>query len=68
MDTTALMLLQNLREGMETGRIANVNTAQTEVEAAITELSGRRLSEEPTHTNDLLGYVVLRVVLPPTST
>ncbi|KAG8215727.1 hypothetical protein J3R82DRAFT_7620 [Butyriboletus roseoflavus] len=60
-DTAALMLLRNLREGMETGRIANVNTAQIEVEAAITELNRRQLLEEPTHVNDLLGKLLLEI-------
>lgn len=57
-DTVALMLFHNLREGMETGRIANVNTAQTEVETAIAELNRRQLREEPTHIHDLVGHVV----------
>lgn len=60
---SALMLFQNLREGIETGRIANVDTAQTEVEAAIAELNRQRLPEEPTHINDLVGHVVLLVIL-----
>jgi len=64
-DTVALLLLQNMKEGMETGRIANVNTAQTEVEVAIAELSRRRLLEEPTHINDLVGHVILLLVVPP---
>lgn len=60
----ALLLLQNMKEGLETGRITNVNTAQTEVEAAMAELNRRRLLEGPTDINDLVGHVILLVVLP----
>ncbi|KAH0835595.1 hypothetical protein J3R83DRAFT_9320 [Lanmaoa asiatica] len=62
MDTAALMLFQNLRQGMETGRITSVNTAQTEVEAAIAELNRRQLPEESsTHINDLVGKMLLEI-------
>ena len=63
-DTVSLLLFQNIMEGIDTGRIANVNTAQTEVKAAIAELNRRRLPEGPTHINDLVGYVVLLVIPP----
>ena len=53
MDTIALSLFQNIKEGIETGRIANVDTVQTEVEAAIAELDHTQLLEGP--TNDLVG-------------
>ncbi|KAI9463844.1 hypothetical protein HD554DRAFT_1294508 [Boletus coccyginus] len=57
----ALLLLQNMKEGLETGQIANVNTAQTEVEAAMAELNRRRLLEGPTDINDLVGKMLLEI-------
>ena len=63
-DSVALLLFQNIMEGIDTGRIANLNTAQTEVKAAVAELNRRRLLEGPTHIDDLVGYVVLLVVPP----
>lgn len=54
--TVALLLFENIKEGMEAGRIASLDTVQTEVEAAIAELNRQRqLLEGPTHVNDIVG-------------
>lgn len=54
--TVALLLFENIKEGMEAGRIASLDTVQTEVEAAIAELNRQRqLLEGPTRVNDIVG-------------
>ncbi|KAG6372072.1 hypothetical protein JVT61DRAFT_8781 [Boletus reticuloceps] len=61
MDAVALLLLQNIKESMETGRIANMDTVQTEVEAAIAELNRTRLLEGPTHLDDVAAKLLLEM-------
>lgn len=63
-DSAALLLFQNIREGLQSGRIADLNTVQTEVDAAIAELNSRRPPEEPTSINGLVGYVALLAIPP----
>ena len=54
--TVALLLFENIKEGMEAGRIASLDTVQTEIEAAIAELNRQRqLLEGPTRVNDIVG-------------
>ncbi|KAF8129737.1 hypothetical protein EV363DRAFT_265518 [Boletus edulis] len=60
-DAVALLLFQNIKESMETGRIANMDTVQTEVEAAIAELNRTRLLEGPTHLDDVAAKLLLEM-------
>ena len=61
-DDVALSLFQNIREGMKNGRISDLNTAQSEIEAAIAELSSIR--PPVTVPTDVVEYVTLLAIPP----